>query len=102
MLTNTSDSGIMNPPIELLTADGYDLQFGTNVIGPYAFTTRLLPLLFEGAQSSQDKTARIVNSSSSAQLFVDTIDLDAMKDVPKRKKLGSSKMYMQSKLVIVW
>lgn len=25
----------MIPPIEQLTADGYDLQFGTNVIGAY-------------------------------------------------------------------
>jgi hypothetical protein len=23
----------MSPPIELVTADGYDLQFGTNVLG---------------------------------------------------------------------
>jgi retinol dehydrogenase-12 len=26
-------SGVMAPPIELVTADGYDLQFGTNVLG---------------------------------------------------------------------
>ena len=89
----------MNTPIEQLTTDGYDLQFGTNVVGPYVFTTHLLPLLFRGAQSSPDKKARIVNSSSSAQLFANTIELDAMKDVPRRKKLGSAKMYTQSKLV---
>lgn len=25
--------GVMQPPIEQLTSDGYDLQFGTNVLG---------------------------------------------------------------------
>lgn len=25
----------MNPPLEQLTAEGYDLQFGTNVLGLY-------------------------------------------------------------------
>jgi hypothetical protein len=28
-----SFSGVMYPPVEKLTADGYDLQFGTNVVG---------------------------------------------------------------------
>lgn len=27
--------GVMVPPVEQLTADGYDLQFGTNVLGAY-------------------------------------------------------------------
>jgi retinol dehydrogenase 12 len=90
----------MNTPIEQLTADGYDLQFGTNVIGHYVFTKRLLPLLFAGAKSSPDRIARIVNISSSAHMFTDTIEFDAIKDGPKRRKLGSSKMYMQSKFVI--
>jgi hypothetical protein len=30
--------GVMTPPIDMITSDGYDLQFGTNVLGmlPYA------------------------------------------------------------------
>lgn len=89
----------MNTPIEQLTADGYDLQFGTNVIGHYVLTKRLLPLLIAGAQSSKDNKARIVNMSSSGQLFTDTIDFVAIKDVSASKKLGSGKMYMHSKFV---
>jgi NAD(P)-dependent dehydrogenase (short-subunit alcohol dehydrogenase family) len=27
------NSGLFKPPIEQLTVDGYDLQFGTNVLG---------------------------------------------------------------------
>ena len=34
--------GVMIPPMEQLTADGYDLQFGTNVLGRL---TRLLKQL---------------------------------------------------------
>ena len=26
-------SGVMNPPTDILTTQGYDLQIGTNVIG---------------------------------------------------------------------
>lgn len=93
-----NNGGVMNTPIEQLTIDGYDLQFGTNVVGHYLLTKRLLPLLFAGAQSSPDRKARIVNTSSSAQMFTNTIDLDAMKDLSALKKLGSGKIYTQSKL----
>ncbi|KAH7345619.1 hypothetical protein B0J17DRAFT_713176 [Rhizoctonia solani] len=34
------------------TANGYDLQFGKNVLGPYLFTTLLLPTLIHTAQAS--------------------------------------------------
>lgn len=33
VLKSQISSGLGYAPIELLTADGYDLQFGTNVIG---------------------------------------------------------------------
>ena len=28
-----NSAGVMFPPVELVTVDGYDLQFGTNVLG---------------------------------------------------------------------
>ena len=28
-----NSGGVMFPPVEQLTADGFDLQFGTNVLG---------------------------------------------------------------------
>ncbi|KAJ3899837.1 NAD-P-binding protein [Lentinula edodes] len=93
-----NNGGVMNTPIEQLTADGYDLQFGTNVIGHYVLFKELLTPLLAGVQSSQDKKARIVNMSSSAQMFIDTIHFDTIKDTPERRKLGSAKLYMQSKL----
>ena len=30
-----NNAGVITPPIEQLTKDGYDLQFGTNVLGLY-------------------------------------------------------------------
>ena len=40
----------MNPPIDMKTANGYDVQFGTNVLGHYLFTISLLPVLIHTAQ----------------------------------------------------
>jgi NAD(P)-dependent dehydrogenase (short-subunit alcohol dehydrogenase family) len=45
-----NSGGVMVPPIEQLTKDGYDLQFGTNVIGHGVLTLEVLPLLLEGAR----------------------------------------------------
>ncbi|KAJ8094649.1 short-chain alcohol dehydrogenase [Marasmius tenuissimus] len=96
-----NNAGVMIPPFEKLTAQGFDLQFGTNVMGPYLFTKRLLPLLLQGSQSSSDHKARIVNTSSSAQMFTNTIDLAAVKEGPARTQAGNGKLYMYSKFGIV-
>ncbi|ELU36756.1 short chain dehydrogenase domain-containing protein [Rhizoctonia solani AG-1 IA] len=45
-------SGVMAPPVEQRTFDGYDLQFGTNVLGHYFFTILLLPTLIHTAKNS--------------------------------------------------
>ncbi|KAJ7207900.1 NAD(P)-binding protein [Mycena pura] len=92
-----NNAGVMIPPFEKMTAQGFDLQFGTNVLGPYVLTKRLLPLLLSGAQSSPDHKARIVNTSSSAQMFTNTIDLATAKEGPARSKAGNAKMYLYSK-----
>ena len=40
-----NNAGVMAPPSRMTTADGFELQFGTNYLGPFALTLRLLPLL---------------------------------------------------------
>ncbi|MGK5683639.1 SDR family oxidoreductase [Actinoplanes sp. URMC 104] len=42
------NAGVMTPPERQTTADGYELQFGTNHLGHFALTGRLLPLLRAG------------------------------------------------------
>lgn len=43
-----NNAGVMTPPSRQVTADGFELQFGTNHLGHFALTARLLPLLRAG------------------------------------------------------
>ncbi len=38
-----NNAGVMAPPTRMTTADGFELQFGSNFLGPFALTIRLLP-----------------------------------------------------------
>ena len=40
-----NNAGVMAPPARMTTADGFELQFGSNFLGPFALTMRLLPLV---------------------------------------------------------
>jgi NAD(P)-dependent dehydrogenase (short-subunit alcohol dehydrogenase family) len=40
-----NNAGVMAPPTRMTTADGFELQFGSNFLGPFALTARLLPLV---------------------------------------------------------
>ncbi|TWD79134.1 short-subunit dehydrogenase [Kribbella amoyensis] len=40
-----NNAGVMAPPTRQTTADGFELQFGSNFLGPFALTLRLLPIL---------------------------------------------------------
>lgn len=88
----------MMPSVHQTTEQGYDLQFGTNVLGHYYFTTLLLPALLEGVKTSGDGTARVVNTSSSGHMFK-AVDFNALKDGPARRRLGKVFLYVQSKYV---
>ncbi|OSX56498.1 hypothetical protein POSPLADRAFT_1159937 [Postia placenta MAD-698-R-SB12] len=95
-----NNAGVMVPPIDMTTADGYDLQFGTNVVGHFLFTELLMPALLAGVQTSPDHHARIITTSSSAAMF-DTIHWESLKDGPARRKLSTSTLYSQSKFANV-
>lgn len=88
----------MIPPVQQITTDGYDLQFGTNVLGHFYFTKLLLPALLAGAKTSRDGHARVVNTSSSMHLAAG-LDFNTFKDGPARKAAGTQKLYSQSKNV---
>ncbi|KAI8995252.1 NAD-P-binding protein [Trametes punicea] len=92
-----NSAGLMYPPVEETTKDGYDLQFGTNVIGHFYLTKLLLPFLIASAKTSPDGKARVINTSSMGHSFVSGIDFDTLRDGPKRIKAGTLKLYSQSK-----
>ena len=59
-----NNAGVMACPLAR-TADGFELQFGTNHLGHFLFTGLLVPLLVAGAPS------RIVNLSSDGHMLSD-------------------------------
>ena len=104
----------MSPPIQELTSEGFDLQFGANVVGPYLLTRLLLPLLISTA--SQEGIAKILNTSSLGHMGVKgpeaPINWSTLRpgcpgksenekgDGEKlRRKLGPDQLYYQSKCV---
>jgi NAD(P)-dependent dehydrogenase (short-subunit alcohol dehydrogenase family) len=42
-----NNAGVMTPPKRLETKDGFELQFGTNVLGHFALTCRMMPVIRE-------------------------------------------------------
>jgi NAD(P)-dependent dehydrogenase (short-subunit alcohol dehydrogenase family) len=88
-----NNAGVMAPPKRLQTADGFELQFGTNVLGHFALTARLMPALQLAATESAERP-RIVTIASIAhkrgQLNFD--------DLQSTKSYGPTRAYQQSKL----
>ncbi|WP_277185293.1 SDR family oxidoreductase [Caballeronia sp. BR00000012568055] len=88
-----NNAGVMAPPHRLETADGFERQFGTNVIGHFALTARLMPALEAAAQRAKD-APRIVTVASIAHK-TGRIDFD---DLQSTRHYGPMRAYRQSKL----
>lgn len=58
-----NNAGVMSPPDRLLTADGFELQWGSNFLGPFALTNLLLPTLLAADQP------RVVTMSSGTAAY---------------------------------
>ncbi|KAI0738886.1 NAD(P)-binding protein [Daedaleopsis nitida] len=92
-----NNAGVMASPMDLLTKEGLDLQWGTNVVGHWYLTELLMPALLAGVQSSPDHHARVVTTSSSGA-YLGTVNFDSLKDGPERRtKTDPSILYHQSK-----
>lgn len=61
-----NNAGVYSPPKRRETADGFELQFGTNVLGHFALTGLLLPALERAAASHPGQPPRIVTVASIA------------------------------------
>jgi NAD(P)-dependent dehydrogenase (short-subunit alcohol dehydrogenase family) len=82
-----NNAGLMAPP-RGVTADGFEMQFGTNVLGHFALTGRLL-----GAMEGRPD-ARIVTLSSNAHKL-GRINFD---DLQSERRYNRWRAYNQSKL----
>lgn len=83
-----NNAGVMFPPKRMLTADGFELQFGTNFLGPFALTNLLMPLLLQGEEP------RVATMSSLAASFGSI----RFNDLQWTSGWSSARAYAQSKL----
>jgi NAD(P)-dependent dehydrogenase (short-subunit alcohol dehydrogenase family) len=83
-----NNAGVMLPPARQVTADGFELQFGTNVLGHAALTLRLLPLLRAGQ-------ARVTTLTSAAARHA-RVDWD---DLQGERRYRGVRAYGRSKLL---
>jgi NAD(P)-dependent dehydrogenase (short-subunit alcohol dehydrogenase family) len=85
-----NNAGVMAIPQRKVTEDGFEMQMGTNFIGPFLLTGLLMPALL------RSKTPRVTTvSSGAANMGLKKINFDAMQWV---KSYSPWKAYCQSKL----
>ncbi|KAH7101779.1 NAD(P)-binding protein [Auriculariales sp. MPI-PUGE-AT-0066] len=92
-----ANAGVWCSPTEMLTAQGFDQQYGTNVLGHWFLTVQLLPLL-RAAVTEGTGAARIVTLSSYGAEIPKEILWDTHVDGPKRRAVSPMNLYAQSKL----
>jgi NAD(P)-dependent dehydrogenase (short-subunit alcohol dehydrogenase family) len=83
-----NNAGVMAPPTRMTTADGFELQFGSNFLGPFALTMRLLPLVLAAP------APRVVTMSSGVASY-GRIRFD---DLQWQRRYRPNLAYAQSKL----
>src|ERR1700735_4806352 len=83
-----NNAGVMAPPTRMTTADGFELQFGSNFLGPFALTMRLLPLVLAAP------APRVVTMSSGVASY-GRIRFD---DLQWERRYSPNLSYAQSKL----
>ncbi|MER7689787.1 SDR family oxidoreductase [Streptomyces sp. NPDC097610] len=83
-----NNAGVMFPPVRHETVDGFELQMGSNYLGPFALTVRLLPLLLAAP-------APRVATMSSGMAARGRINFDDMQGERAYSPTGA---YAQSKL----
>jgi NAD(P)-dependent dehydrogenase (short-subunit alcohol dehydrogenase family) len=83
-----NNAGVMAVPTRELTVDGFERQFGTNVLGHFALTGLLLPALVKSV------APRVVTISSATAYF-GCVDL---RNLQGEKRYSAAFNYAQSKL----
>jgi len=91
-----NNAGVMAPKKRLETKDGFELQFGTNVLGHFALTTLLFPALVRAAES-RPEPPRVVTIASIAHKQ-GRLNFDDLQSARGYNPMGA---YRQSKLANV-
>ncbi|MFF8188280.1 SDR family oxidoreductase [Microbacterium sp. NPDC016588] len=84
-----NNAGVMTPPERQTTADGFELQFGTNHLGHVALVGGILPLLTAGS-------ARVVTQLSIAARS----GRIAWDDLPAERAYDGQRVYSASKIAL--
>ncbi|WP_370204194.1 SDR family oxidoreductase [Aeromicrobium sp.] len=84
-----NNAGVMTPPERRTTADGFELQLGTNHLGHVALTAHLLPLLVAGRARVTSQTSVVARSGA-----IQWDDLDGEQDY------DAMQLYRQSKIAV--
>jgi NAD(P)-dependent dehydrogenase (short-subunit alcohol dehydrogenase family) len=93
----------MTPEMDMLTKQGYDLQFGVNVLGHYYLTKLLIPILERTAATlPSTDPVRIIETSSDGHLVSPTnsgyiINYETLLPGKARTSAGKFPLYAQSK-----
>ncbi|MFZ0118855.1 MAG: SDR family oxidoreductase [Pseudonocardiaceae bacterium] len=83
-----NNAGVMAPPTRMTTADGFELQMGSNFLGPFALTVRLLPLVLAA------EAPRVATMSSLAADY----GRIRFQDLQCERRYSATLSYAQSKL----
>ena len=89
-----NNAGVMAPKQRLETADGFELQFGVNVLGHFALTALLLPALLHAAAKVQGQSPRVVTLASIAHKQ-GRLNFEDLQSTKSYSPMGA---YRQSKL----
>jgi NAD(P)-dependent dehydrogenase (short-subunit alcohol dehydrogenase family) len=84
-----NNAGVMTPPGRQTTADGFELQFGTNHLGHFALVAHLLPLLCAGQARVTSQVSVAANRGA--------INWD---DLNWERSYDGMKAYSQSKIAL--
>lgn len=91
-----NNAGVMAPKRRLETADGFELQFGTNVLGHFGLTALLFPVLVRAAETGPE-APRVVTIASIAHKQ-GRLNFDDLQSARSYSPMGA---YRQSKLANV-
>lgn len=89
-----NNAGVMSVPGRQITEDGFERQFGTNFLGPFALTMLLMPALMRSSAPGVPPRVTTV-SSGAANMGLKKINFD---DLQWERSYGPWAAYCQSKL----